>query len=185
MIYKTVSEDERAMEGFRRIAPEELTGNTFDMIGNGWMLVTAALPGGEGDFNTMTASWGGLGVLWGRDVFYCFVRPQRYTHRFAQAADKITLSFFDEQYRAALRICGTLSGRDTDKVARAGLTPVRGDDGDTVAFAQARAVITGRKLYSTPLRADAFVDTGIICEHYPQGDFHTAYICAADGVFIR
>ena len=64
------------MNGYKKIAPEAVSGNTFNMIGREWMLVTAT--DSEGKVNTMTASWGGVGVLWNRDVAFVFVRPQRY-----------------------------------------------------------------------------------------------------------
>ena len=47
----------------KEINPKELSFNPFSMIGDEWMLVTA---GDEKKFNTMTASWGGVGVIWGK-----------------------------------------------------------------------------------------------------------------------
>lgn len=47
---------------FKEIKPEELEFNPFTRIGKEWMLITA---GSQEGFNTMTASWGGAGVLWG------------------------------------------------------------------------------------------------------------------------
>ena len=61
---------------FSRIDPKELDQNVFSMIGEQWMLVTA---GTAERCNTMTASWGGLGVLWGKPVASVYSRPQRYT----------------------------------------------------------------------------------------------------------
>lgn len=61
---------------FGRIDPKELNQNVFSMIGEQWMLVTA---GTAERCNTMTASWGGLGVLWGKPVATVYIRPQRYT----------------------------------------------------------------------------------------------------------
>ena len=72
----------------------------------------------------MTASWGGLGVLWNANVSFAFVRPSRYTFEFLEREKYYTLSFLGLSQRRALQICGSKSGRDTDKVAEAGLTPV-------------------------------------------------------------
>jgi flavin reductase (DIM6/NTAB) family NADH-FMN oxidoreductase RutF len=110
---------------FRETKPELLTDNPFKLIGTDWTLITAGAPR---SFNTMTASWGGLGVLWDKKVCFCFIRPTRHTYSFVEKAASFTLSFFDEQHRKALTFCGTHSGRDTDKIAATGLTPVQGRD---------------------------------------------------------
>lgn len=86
---------------FSRIDPKELNQNVFSMIGEQWMLVTA---GTVERCNTMTASWGGLGVLWGKPVATVYIRPQRYTLEFVEREDCFTLSFFEEEYRKALAL---------------------------------------------------------------------------------
>src|SRR5512137_697572 len=108
--------------GFRETRVELLTENPFKLIGADWMLITAGTADAN---NTMTASWGGLGVLWERKVATCYIRPGRYTYGFMEKAPFFTLSFFAEEHRAALRYCGTHSGRNGDKAKEAGLTPVR------------------------------------------------------------
>ena len=62
--------------------------NVFDAIGSQWMLITA---GNDEKINTMTASWGGMGVLWKRNVATVYVRPQRYTKQFIDASDHFSL----------------------------------------------------------------------------------------------
>ena len=99
--------------GFKEIAVEELNFNPFTKIGTEWMLITA---GDEKNFNTMTASWGGMGIMWNKKVITAYIRPQRYTKEFVDANELFTVSFYDEKYRKALNICGTKSGRDCDKV---------------------------------------------------------------------
>ena len=54
----------------------------FEKIGSEWMLITAEK---HGKVNTMTASWGGLGILWGKPVATAYIRPQRYTKEFVDA----------------------------------------------------------------------------------------------------
>lgn len=153
----------------------------FGIIGKEWMLITAGTPG---RFNTMTASWGGLGWLWNRPVAFIFVRPERYTHQFIDGNDRLTLSFLGESHRKALSLCGTLSGRDCDKVAQAGLTPVPVSDG-CVTFSQARLAVVGRKLYRTEMRPEEFLDQEALARWYgPQaGGFHTVYVIGIEEVF--
>ena len=156
--------------GFREIKPELMTDNPFKLIGTDWMLITAGTPE---SFNTMTASWGGLGVLWERKVATCYIRPTRHTFGFIEQATQFTLSFFDEKLRKALTYCGTHSGWDTDKVKGAGLTPVK-EEG-FVYFGEARLVLACRKIYSQDILPERFLDQKIDAL-YPQKDYHRMYI---------
>ena len=101
------------------IDPKTLELNPFTTIGTEWMLLTA---GNEDKHNTMTVSWGGLGVLWRKNVTYVLVRPQRYTMEFMDREEYYSLCVFDETYKPALKLCGTKSGRDIDKDKETGLT---------------------------------------------------------------
>ncbi len=157
---------------FEKIAPDAITDNVFQLIGQDWMLVTAGTPD---DFNTMTASWGGLGELWNRRVAFAFVRPQRYTFEFMERAPSFTLSFFAETHRDALKFCGTHSGRKVDKMAETGLIPVP-TPLDSVAFAQARLVLVCRKLYAQDIAGEHFIVPEVREEVYPAADYHRLYI---------
>jgi len=156
--------------GFRETRPELLTDNPFKLIGADWMLITAGTPE---SFNTMTASWGGLGVLWERRVATCFIRPTRYTYEFAERSPAFTLSFFQEKHRKALQYCGTHSGRDGDKVRKAGLTAVHREG--FVYFEEARLVLACRKIYCQDIAPERFLDPSIE-GMYPQKDYHRMYI---------
>lgn len=168
------------MNDFKVIAPEELE-NTFRLVGKDWMLITAGgeNENGEQTVNTMTASWGGMGVLWNKPVAFCFIRPQRYTHTFTEQSDRFSLSFFSEEYRSALRLCGTTSGREIDKFEATGLTPAM--IGDTPYVKQARIVVLCRKLYADTLRADSFLDPALL-QNYKDGDFHTVYVAEIEKI---
>jgi flavin reductase (DIM6/NTAB) family NADH-FMN oxidoreductase RutF len=160
------------MEVFKRIDPEELLLNPFKLILKDNMLITAGPPSA---YNTMTAGWGGMGALWSKYVCWCVIRPQRYTYEFMEKAEHFTLSFFEEKYRPALEICGTKSGRDTDKAAAAGLTPIAGTLPDTTTFAEARMVFECRKIYFQDLCPENFLDQGIH-DWYPNKDYHRMYV---------
>lgn len=130
-----------------RIAPTELKDNMIDLIGRQWMLVTA---GNERSFNTMTASWGAMGELWNKHASFIFIRDTRYTYEFLLREQAYTLSFFSEDYRHALNICGTRSGRTGDKVKEAGLTPLATPTG-MMTFAGARMIIECHTMLRQPL----------------------------------
>jgi len=158
----------------------EFSGSPFDRIGKGWMLITAGyVESDKSNWNTMTASWGSLGVLWRRDVAFMFIRPSRYTFDFANNASLFTLSFFDEKYREALNICGKKSGRDINKAAATGLTPVyfNGDPIDgTVSFKEASDVIICKKIYTCDFDPALFLAPESIEECYHGKDYHKMYI---------
>ena len=63
----------------KKLEVKDLKENFFEAIGKEWMLVTA---GTKEKFNTMTASWGGIGWLWNKPVAFVFIRPERYTYEF-------------------------------------------------------------------------------------------------------
>ena len=154
------------------IEPEMIDRNVFELIGSDWMLITAGAPE---SYNTMTASWGGMGVLWNRNVCFCVIRPTRYTFQFIEKADVFSLSFFEDRYRGALEVCGTKSGRDIDKAAVTGLTPVAGRLAGTTHFEQAKLVIECRKLYTHDIDPSRFLDPDID-NLYPLKDYHRMYI---------
>lgn len=155
---------------FKETNPELLTDNPFKLIGKDWMLITAGSPD---TYNMMTASWGGLGVLWERKVAFCFIRPNRYTYEFVRKSPLFTLSFFEEKHRKALTFCGSHSGRDRDKVRESGLTPVK--DGGFIYFQEARLVLACRKLYFQDINPEHFLDD-TIHKMYPQKDYHRMFV---------
>lgn len=129
----------------KKIEVSELTDNVFTTIGKEWMLVTA---GTKDKYNMMTASWGCLGWLWNKPVAVMFVRPERYTHELIEQGDNVSLVFLgnSEEARKAYAFCGSKSGRDHDKAAECGLTPVATPDGH-MTFGEARLTLECRKLY--------------------------------------
>ena len=165
---------------FREIPISALSFNPFSKVLQQWMLISA---GTEKDCNTMTASWGMFGGLWQKTVVEVFIRPQRFTKTFIDSHDLVTLSFLPERYRDALKICGTISGRDTDKWKKAGISPypING----TVAVAEAELVIVGKKLYSQFFDPKLFVDKTIDAACYPDKDYHEAYIYEVCRVFEK
>ena len=154
----------------KEINIRDIKKSAVEMISDGWGLVTA---GTEEKFNTMTVSWGGLGEIWGKDAVFIFIRPQRYTFEFIEKEEFFTLSFYGEEFRNALKICGSQSGRNTDKVANAGLTPLFVDG--TVSFDQAEYTLVCRKMASQFIDPKGFEDDAIE-KNYSAGDYHKVYI---------
>ena len=149
---------------FKEVKIEELSFNPFTKISKEWMLITA---GDEEKHNTMTASWGGVGIMWGMNVATAYIRPQRYTKEFVDAEEMFTLSFFKEDYRKVLNLCGSKSGRDCDKDKEAGL------------------IFVCRKLYAQEMKPECFTVDGPDEKWYPGKDYHTMYMGEIVKVLVR
>ena len=157
--------------------------NPFTLISKDWMLITA---GGPDAWNTMTASWGGLGHLWNFDVAFIFVRPTRHTRGFIERSTGFSLSFFGEEHRRALNVCGSVSGRTTDKAKAAGITPrsFEAAGGPFVSFEEARLVLVCRKIHAQDLDPAGFIDPTIE-SHYLERDWHRLYVGAIEAAWIH
>lgn len=137
----------------------------------------------DGKTNAMTASWGGLGVLWGKKVAFVFIRPQRYTKKFVDYAENFSLSFFEESYKPMLGYMGKVSGKNEDKIKKSGLT-VQYKDGAPV-FKEASLTLICRKMYRQTLEEDCFIDKTNIGKWYPQKDYHDMYVAEIVDEIIR
>lgn len=156
---------------FHEISAEELSLNPFTLLSKDWMLVTA---GDAQSRNTMTASWGGLGELWGKHVSTVYIRPQRYTLEFIERQEYYSLCFFDATHREALNLCGTKSGKDCDKEKEAGLTAVCSDLAPY--YEEAQLVFLCRKMYRQDMTADSFLDKAALDRWYPEKDLHRIFV---------
>ena len=165
----------------KEIAIESLQLNPMTLIGGDWWLITA---GNEANgYNTMTASWGHMGAVWerpdgkahmGLPTIAVYVRPSRYTKNFMDKEDTFTLSVLKPGYKKALGYLGSHSGRDGDKICQAGLSPVFSDG--TTYIKESKMVFVCKKLYSSQLIEEGFVDKSIVANNYPEKDFHYMYV---------
>jgi flavin reductase (DIM6/NTAB) family NADH-FMN oxidoreductase RutF len=170
----------------------EFPGSPSEKIGDGWMLITSGNTDADaGNWNTMTASWGGLGVLWARDVAFVVVRPSRNTFDFMNNNFLFTLSFFDEKYRGALDFCGVRSGRDTDKAAETGLSPIvidgrlaGGKIAGAVAFEEAENIVVCRKMYAHDFDPAKFLDPSME-DAYHGKDYHRLFFAEIIALLVK
>ena len=116
--------------------------DTLKLFTNKWALVTA---GTKEDFNTMTIGWGGIGSLWSKPTISVYIKPCRYTYKYMNESDYFTVSFYDEIYRDDLRILGTKSKRDIDKLALTKLHPDFLENG--ITFKEAKCTLVCKKIY--------------------------------------
>jgi len=167
----------------KEISYKEMKFNPFNLIGGEWMLVTAGNQ--QTGCNTMTASWGHLGCLWGHNdpSAVIYLRPSRYTKKFVDEEPYFTLCVMDKSFKKQMAYLGSVSGRDEDKVAKTGLTPVY--DHGSVYFQEAKLVLVCRKMYASELQSDGFLYPDTISESYPLCDFHTMYVGKIEHVLVR
>lgn len=153
--------------------------NIFEGLNRRWALLSAT----DGKrANSMTIGWGGMGVMWERDVFFVMVRPCRYTYDILENTDTVTLSFFGDGYRKELTYLGRTSGRDEDKLALCGLTPVQ--EGKDVYFEEAKLVLSGKIIAKMDLNSSDLVDETLE-KHYPKRDYHRIYVCESTRAFTQ
>lgn len=162
---------------------KELRFNPFNLLGKEWMLLTAG--NAQDGCNTMTISWGNMGCLWGNNdpSVIVYVRPSRYTKTFVDREGYFTLCVMDSTFKPQMAYLGSASGRNEDKIAKAGLTKVFADN--SVYFAEAKMVLVCKKMYASPLKEEGFVYQETIDESYPERDFHTMYVGKIEKVLVR
>ena len=167
--------------GFKKVDVKTLEMKPFEKIGSEWMLISAAK---DGKANTMTASWGGIGVLWGKNVATVYIRPQRHTKEFVDAGDTFTISFFGGEHMKELGYLGKVSGKDVpDKIEQSGLhlTEVDGQPG----FEEATQVLVCRKLYHDEIKPENFYEPEEDERWSPEKDYHTMYIAEIRECWVR
>lgn len=166
---------------FQEINVKELKKNPFAMIGDEWMLITAEK---EGKVNTMTASWGGIGIMWGKTVATAYIRPQRYTKEFVDSNEYFTLSFFGGEHKKAMGYLGSVSGKnEPEKISKTDLhvTSLEGHP----TFEEATLVLICRKLYAQEMKEDCFLGMEEIKKWYPDKDYHTMYMAEIVKAYVQ
>lgn len=157
----------------KEVKIEEFTKDIFNLWNKKWLLLTCG-NFEKNDFNTMTVAWGSFGIMWNKPFAQVVVRPTRYTYEFMEKYDNFTLTAFPENHRKALQNLGTKSGRDGDKIAEAGLTPMASNLISSPTFKEAELSIECKKIYFDDFKPENFL-TDSIEKQYPQKDYHRIY----------
>jgi flavin reductase (DIM6/NTAB) family NADH-FMN oxidoreductase RutF len=163
------------------IDPSRVTLPVFHTWDNQWFLLTAG-DFETGKFNSMTVGWGAFGVMWKKPMALVVVRPTRHTFRFMEEHRDFTVCSFGSGQRQALEFCGSHSGRDMDKIARCGLTPVASTRVAAPGFDEAELIVECRKMYSDDFDPRRFL-AEFIESNYPKKDYHRLYIGEVLAVF--
>ena len=165
-----------------RIDAAEFAPEIFrDFVGKNALLTAGSREG----YNTMTIGWGQLGTIWNEPVCTVYVRPERYTYEFMEKSDRFTVSLIPAGRRDIARICGSKSGRDTDKAKECGLSVAYAAD-DAPYIADAEWVLVCKKLYAQDLSGANVVDGGPIERFYGKaGNWHRMYIGRVEEAYLN
>lgn len=164
---------------FRDICVRDFKENVIELISKEYMLITA---GNKDGYNMMTASWGFMGEMWGEDSVAVVVRPERYTMDFIESSDYFTLTFFGDN-KDIHKVCGSKSGRNVDKTALTGLSPVANDN--YVYFKEARLVLIIKKKYVQPMDKQFLIDKSIDEKWYQNGGWHNLIIGSIERIYVK
>ena len=156
----------------RKIAHTEHFAAVMDVLTSQGLLVGSY--DARGNPNLMTIGWGTVGSVWGKPIWIILVRPSRYTYRCIEERGCFTVNVPTRAMADACALCGTRSGRDTDKFAACGLTARRAGAVDAPAVAECPIVYECKVVHSNdvlPPRLAQEIQAGA----YAGGDFHRIY----------
>lgn len=149
-------------------------------IGKAALLTTKA----DGKVNTMTIGWGTLGVQWGKPICTVFVRESRYTKQLLEKSGEFTINVpVNDAQKEVLKVCGTRSGRDLDKIDALKLHLVDGETVDVPAIKELPLTLECKVIYKQD-QDPAAINEENTKAFYSNGDYHTAYYGQITGAYI-
>lgn len=175
------------MHSFQPMDLSYFNDNPFRLIGKDWMLITAEK---DNNVNTMTASWGGMGVMWGKDIVFIAVRESRYTKEFIDGSDTFSLSFFnpeDKKIKECLAYIGSVSGRNENKIKKANMKinfHIDEQRNETPFIDEASMVLICKKMFAQKINKDNFI-VPELANWYKDEDYHTLYIAEIQTMLAR
>jgi len=153
------------------VSPLTYLNETTHILGRcGLLLVSGKMAGA----NVMTIGWGLLGILWGKPFFIAAVRPSRYTHKFIEETGDFTVNVPRKDMEEIADYCGTVSGRDHDKIKEKGLTLMPSNHIESPIIAECIVHYECKVAYKTQVVSKK-LPKDIILTRYPHGDYHTLY----------
>lgn len=126
-------------ELFRPVSPEKFaeTFNIFNLTGADFYLVSA---GTNNNYNSMIGSGGGFGFFFKNPTNWSLFRQDRYTLELIEKYKKYSISFFPEKYKNEILFLGQESGRNSNKMKKCRLTPIK-TPSQNIVFKEALLII--------------------------------------------
>ena len=152
--------------------PFDLWQETLAPLAHGGLLLCTM--GVDGKPNPMTIGWMAGGVIWGKPIVEVLVRPSRYSYSRLEQGAEFTVNVMPAEFAEAIQICGSVSGRDTDKFADTGLTRAPSQRVKVPLIEQAAISYECRVIHINEVIPSRLAP-GIASAFYPQGDFHRVF----------
>ncbi len=172
-------------ELFISIEPTEITDNVFKLVGEDYTVITG---GKAGNYNSMTASFGGWGQLFDYATTWCFLRANRYTLEYIKEKKTYTMSYFADQYKHQVLYFGSQTGRGTDKMKNSTLTAVETPLGN-MTYKEARLILECEVIEITTVNPkDFYSERGkqFVEEAYEESlDYHKLVFGKITNVWVR
>jgi flavin reductase (DIM6/NTAB) family NADH-FMN oxidoreductase RutF len=166
---------------FKKISPYEIEGNAIKLFKNDCPIVVF---GNLKNHNGLTVAWGNLGCLWSKEMATVFVKPTRYSFKFANNCEYFTIMWFNELKESVNQIFGFKSGRDVNKEELCGLTPIELDGG--VGYNEADLIIVCKKIYQNPIDKNNILSEEVLNKPlYKDNLFHSEYYGEIISVYKR
>ena len=154
----------------KEVAYNDYAKEVTQILSKGAFLTTEV----DGAVNTMTIAWGTVGFMWGKPVFMAMVRPSRFTYECLEKSQQFTVSIPFKDMSKALGICGSQSGRHTDKLAAANLTTVPGKKISTPVIADCGLHYECKVVYKQEMVAELLA-ADLQEKWYASGNYHTLF----------
>lgn len=165
-----------------KLVPEDYAAQMADLTAQlakpGLLL---AVPDTQRPANLMTIGWASFGRVWGKPVCMVMVRPSRYTFDLINKAGVFTVNRMPAGSERGVARCGTVSGRDVDKVAEQGWTVRMGETQPAPYLAEAALHIECRTVFTSEVTPELAAE--LRASAYPRGDYHTLYFGLVTGVY--
>jgi len=150
----------------------EFFGPTMEKLPSPGLLLGVYQPNGAA--NIMTIGWGTIGFCWGMPIWTVLVRPSRYTYQGMEYSGCFTVNVPSAGMSKAMAICGSKSGRDTDKFAVCGLTQEKAQNVLAPCVAECPIVYECQIIHASDILPEKLADE-IITSAYKDGDYHRVY----------
>jgi len=161
------------------VAYNDYANEITEILSKGAFLTTQV----DGVVNTMTIAWGSIGFMWGKPVFMAMVRPSRFTYQCLEKSGEFTVSIPFKDKSKALSICGSQSGRDTDKLAAANLTTVPGKKISTPVISDCGLHYECKVVYKQAMSAE-LLTADLQEKWYASGNYHTLFFAEILATYV-